>query len=369
MANTADEKCRDSNNPVLANTIAALFHPVKVDPSAPSFVDPTGKHYENKQVSWKHPLGSKPKWTEPLGKKVLIVDIDTRKPTGDNQIFNPAKLDWKHLEMKGGGLVSNAIMNHYLYAMIHGYDYKFYQAQQLEGHFATWIRPHIFRELIDDYQFVIALDADVTLSHLEVPLEWMFNRWGVTEKTSMAMPYDTEEWRDGKSVSQDSKGQLVLNGGVIMVQNSVMAQNSTQTQELLEAWRDCTTEKRYPGCGQWKQKWSHEQRAFSEYVRYDYNKDPENIVAIPCDDAMGWPGFHADVTDPKNLDKYNIADCNGNFIRHYTLGKDQVKEATSTGIMQMLSELVQKNIFENPDAHWYKEPPKNEKREVLEGEQ
>jgi hypothetical protein len=270
-------------------------------------------------------------------------------------------MDWQTLTTKGGGLVSNAIINHYLYALIHGYDYKFYQAREMKDHFSTWIRPHIFRELIEDYQFVVAMDADVVVPNLEVPLEWMFNRWDVTEQTSMAMPWDTEETRDKKSVSRDSKGNLVLNAGFVVVQNSVIARNASTTLDILEAWRDCTTEKRYPGCGQWKQKWSHEQRAFSEYVRYDFNENPETIIAIPCDDAMGWPGFRDEVRD-KNKPDDDIADCNGNFIRHYTLGKDQVKEASAVGMMQMLSELLQRNIFNNKEAEWYKEPKHKESR-------
>lgn len=282
-----------------------------------------------------------------MGKRVLIVDIDTRVPTGENQILNPDVLDWEHLDLHGGGLVSNAIINHYLYALVHGYDYKFYQAQHMVDHHDTWIMPHVFRELLPDYQFVVAMDADAIVPHLEVPLEWMFNRWGVKEHTSMALPLDTEERRGNVSISTDSKGKLVLNTGF------VVAQNSEKTLELLEAWRDCTSETRYPGCARWAYEWSHEQRAFSEYIRYDFNT-PETIVSIPCDDGVGWPGFK------KDLERENpgIADCNGNFIRHYTVGKHKVKESTSTSIMQLLSEVLQKNILQQQDAVWYKEPEK-----------
>jgi hypothetical protein len=348
---------RRSTSPSLRETLLALFSGIKQDIVAPDYVAPDGTRYSARKATWKKPLGGDATWKEPLGKKVLIVDIDTRKPTGRNQILNPKKLDWHNLEPKGGGLVTNAITNHYLYAMIHGYDYKFFQAQEIKDHYSTWIRPHIFRELIDDYQFIIAMDADVTISHLEVPLEWMFNRWEVSERTSMAMPWDTEEFRDGHSISTDSKGLRVLNAGFVVVQNSQIAQNKSTTQDLLEAWRDCTTETRYKGCGEWKEKWSHEQRAFSEYIRYDFNEDPDTIVPIPCDDAMGWPGFRKEVLDPNNT-KDDISDCNGNFIRHYTLGKDSVKNAGATGVMQMMSEVIQQNLLADQDELWYKEPKK-----------
>jgi len=274
-------------------------------------------------------------------------------PTGDNQILNPAVLDFEHLDMHGGGLVSNAIINHYMYALIHGYDYKFYQAAHIPDHHDTWIMPHVFRELIPDYQFVVAMDADVTIAHLDVPLEWMFNRWGVAPHTSMALPWDTEEYRDNASISRDSKDLLVLNTGF------VVAQNNPTTLDLLEAWRDCTAETRYPGCAQWKQNWSHEQRAFSEYIRYDFNATPETVVSIPCDDAVGWPGFKKDV------ERWNegISDCNGNFVRHYTLGKDKVKAAGSDGVMQVLSEVLQKSIFEDRERMWVNEEEKKKGKE------
>jgi hypothetical protein len=291
------------------------------------------------------------------------VDIDTRVPTHENQILNPDKLDWEHLNMTGGGLVSSAIMNHYMYALIHGYDYKFYQAREMKDHYNTWILPHAVRELLPDYQFVVVMDADVTVSHLEVPLEWLFNRWGIQKRTSMALPWDTEELRGKKSISTDSKGLRVLNTGF------VVAQNSDKTMAMLEAWRDCTTEERYEGCARWKNKWSHEQRAFSEYIRYDFNRTAETIISIPCNDAMGWPGFRKDMAKPEKPD-WDVSDCNGNFIRHYTsIGKKRVKNAGATSVMQVLSEALQKNILANQEMLWYKEPekkkdPKNQQAEL-----
>lgn len=284
-----------------------------------------------------------------MQKKILIVDIDTRKPTGSNEILNLETMNWDKLEMKGGQLVSNAIMNHWLYAQIHGYDYKFYSAHSIPDHHDTWIMPHVFHELTPKYDFIVAMDADVTVSHLEVPLEWMFNRWNVTRNTSMALPWDTEEWRGEKSVSRDGSDMLVFNTGF------VVAQNLPLTMKMLAAWKDCTSESRYPGCGQWKQKWSHEQRAFSEYIRHDpeFNATSESIVAIACDDAVGWPGFKADA----HLD-YEIADCSGNFFRHHTLIKSKTKTSHAGSVMQALSQVLQKEMLQNKEEVWYQEPKK-----------
>jgi hypothetical protein len=349
--------CR-SANPTLRDTIATLFASTKHDPSRFGYVDPSGTYYEG---------GSETIWTKPLGDKVLIVDIDTRVPTGENELLNPERMDWNNLKTEGAGLVSNSIMNHYLYAMVHGYDYRFYQARDMKDHYNTWILPHVVRELIPDYQFVIVMDADVTIAHLDVPFEWMFNRWGIKPHTSIALPWDTEEFRDEGSISLDSKGMRVLNTGL------VVAQNSSTTLELLEAWRDCTSEKRYKGCAKWKNEWSHEQRAFSEYIRYDFNNTSGTIVSIPCDDAVGWPGFREDMLSRPGTANKDVSDCNGNFVRHYTtMGKSHVKEASASSVMQILSEALQKSILANPGEVWYKEPekrieePKDQPTEVRE---
>ena len=334
--------------PTLRDTIVALFDTIRIDPTYPGYHDSTGKYFEG---------GSKPTWTEPLKSKILIVDIDTRIPTGKNEILNPDKLDWQSLDMSGGQLVSNAVMNHYLYAQIHGYDYKLYSARSIPDHYNTWIMPHVFYELVPEYDFVVAMDADVTVSHLEVPLEWMFNRWGITRNTLMALPWDTEEFRDGKSISTDSFDVRVLNTGF------VVAQNSPLTMSMLSAWKDCTSETRYPGCGKWKQEWSHEQRAFSEYIRHDpeFNVSAESIVGISCDDAVGWPGFKEDV----NRD-YPITECNGNFLRHHTLMKSKTKDSSAGSVMQALSQVLQKAVLQNKDKVWYEEPEKKEEEVVVE---
>lgn len=336
-----------TSKPTLRDAIVALFDSIRIDPTYPGYRDSTGSYFAG---------GINPSWIEPLRKRVLIVDIDTRVPTGSNEILNPNDIDWESLDMSGGQLVSNAILNHYLYAQIHGYDYKLYSARSIPDHYNTWIMPHVFHELVPSYDFVIAMDADVTVSHLEVPLEWMFNRWGITRNTSIALPWDTEEIRNNKSISTDSHNLRVLNTGF------VVAQNLPRTLAMLAAWKDCTAEQRYPGCGQWKQEWSHEQRAFSEYIRHDpeFNDSADAIVGISCDDAVGWPGFKDDVHR-----NYPITECSGNFLRHHTLMKSKTKESSSASVMQALSQILQKGILKNVGEVWYQEPERKVEEETV----
>ena len=166
---------------------------------------------------------------------------------------------------------------------------------------------------------------------------------------------------DGNNISVDGKGKVVLNTGVVVLQNL------PHTHDMMTAWKECTGEQRYPGCGQWRDRWSHEQRAFSEYIRYDFNPQGNNIVVrpclslslpfpfplslslsltatppfqeIPCNDANGQPGL---------VGQFGIVDdCKGEFIRHYTINKPSAKTSTADAMMQAVAELLQQNYVEN----------------------
>lgn len=106
------------------------------------------------------------------------------------------------------------------------------------GYHNTWVKPHVLSELLESYQFVVFIDADATIQHLELPIEWLFNRWGITPTTSIAMPLDTRQILNGdENASNDSKGKLALNTGV------VIAQSLPYTFEMLTAWKECPLEK------------------------------------------------------------------------------------------------------------------------------
>lgn len=93
----------------------------------------------------------------------------------------------------------------------------------MKGYYDTWIRPHLLASLLrdNDYDFVMTMDADVTITHKDVPLEWLFNRWNITERTSIALPWDVETqiWETDYIRGKDSRGLTVLNAGVVIVQN------------------------------------------------------------------------------------------------------------------------------------------------------
>jgi hypothetical protein len=204
----------------------------------------------------------------------------------------------------------------------------------MDGLHNTWVKPHILLELLQSgsYQFVVFVDADSTIQHLELPLEWMFNRWGITPATSIAMPIDVR-MGDDQNIEQ--------NTGLIV------AQALPLTFEMLTAWKDCPTETRYSGCGRWKDEWAHEQRAFSMYIRHDFNPDGNNIVEIPCDDAMGYPGL-SDLG-------YISTNCTGQFIRHHTVAKDKTKTSAEAAMLQGITDLLRKELIRNKESYLVRE--------------
>ncbi|KAF1961871.1 hypothetical protein CC80DRAFT_512927 [Byssothecium circinans] len=236
----------------------------------------------------------------------------------------------------------NAIFDHYLWSCIHNYDYKFFQALPKPGYHDTWILPSRLRSLLstNQYDFIVVLDADVSITHPDVPLEFLLNKWGVSRRTNIALPWDVQEVaRDGsnKTISVDGKGIQVLNTGVVVVQNLEF------TRGMLDAWVACPGEETYEGCARWKVEWSHEQRAFSEFIRYDFNPEGDNIVAIPCDDAMSFPGMAA--MYPGRI----ASDCNGHFFRHHTLNKEKTKGSVATSVMQLMYSMMQNSLRGNID--------------------
>lgn len=68
--------------------------------------------------------------------------------------------------------------------------------------------------------------------------------------------------------------------------------------------------------------WPAEQAAMGEYIRYAFNRT-EDIRAIPCDEANGFPG------NP-------FGECNGVFVRHYWSDKDLVKGNVEGEVLRMV---------------------------------
>lgn len=141
-------------------------------------------------------------------------------------------------------------------------------------------------------QFTVSIDADATFVNLNLPFEWLMNRWNVTSKTSLTMARDPEF-----DFNRDSRGDILLNCGF------VVAQNLPRTHQILKAWENCPdNEVKYPNCSEWKNPWPAEQKAFGEYIRPEFTK-PTDINAIDCSEANGFPEAEQG--------------CDGMFLQHH----------------------------------------------------
>ncbi|KAF2870352.1 hypothetical protein BDV95DRAFT_496247 [Massariosphaeria phaeospora] len=300
----------DDTAPVsIKEVLRLLYTPLKVDPTQPDFRADNDTHFK---------LPPNPRYTKTLGSDVLVLDLDTRplKSTAD---YNRGEYEWTKINHVSGG-----VFNHYTYAMIHGYDYKFIHATEFRDRHQTWIKPSALANQINNYKFIVFLDADATFRFMQLPIEWMLNYWNIEPKHSITMALDP--WSAEKpQYNSDRFNRTLTNTGFMIVQN-----NPT-TQEILKAWHECPENTRYQGCSEWKKPRFHEQSAFGEYVRYDYE---DNVKELPCAEANGFPGVQE-------------SNCQGKFIRHYWFEKHMVKKDFRENMMQAISLPIQRIFADN----------------------
>ena len=262
-------------------------------------------------------LPENPRYTKKMGSDILILDLDTR-PLKSTEMFEKGEYDWRNINHVSGGVFA-----HYAYAQIHGYDYKFVHAAEFEDRHATWIKPSALANLIKDYKFIVFLDADATFRFMQLPMEWMMNYWNVEPHHSFVMakdPWSPEE----PQFNSDRFNRTYTNTGFMIIQNN------EQVMPILKAWHECPDDTRYPNCSQWKEPKFHEQSAFGEYIRYDYE---ENIKELDCGQANGFPGVQ-------------VSNCQGKFIRHYWFEKSLVKVDYRENLMNAITYPIQKMFAE-----------------------
>lgn len=285
-----------------------LYEPLRISPSAPFIREPNGT---------KIVLPENPRYTKKMGSDILILDLDTR-PLKSTAMFEKGEYDWRNIDHVSGGVFA-----HYAYAQIHGYDYKFVHASEFEDRHATWIKPSALANLIHDYKFIVFLDADATFRFMQLPMEWMMNYWNVEPHHSFVMakdPWDPKE----PQYNSDRFNRTYTNTGFMIVQNN------EQVMPILKAWHECPDDVRYPNCSQWKEPKFHEQSAFGEYIRYDFE---DNIKELDCGQANGFPGVE-------------VSNCQGKFIRHYWFDKALVKLDYRENLMNAITYPIQKLFAE-----------------------
>lgn len=177
------------------------------------------------------------------------------------------------------------------------------------------------------YDFVIFFDSDAMFANSEIPLEWLFNYWGINNSTSVAIASESKLDRD-----KDDRGNPGQNSGFMILQNN------EKTHELFKAWAECPdTEERYPGCARWKMEHLREQDAFSNHIRYDKEFSPY-IKILPCTEANGYP------------DQKSDSGCVGAFVRHHWMDKQQTKRKFGDTVMRAFAKQIHGHYMDEYDT-------------------
>ncbi|KAG8628256.1 hypothetical protein KVT40_004129 [Elsinoe batatas] len=244
---------------------------------------------------------SSSRFPTPLGGKVVLLDVDTRP--------------WSIPDASNMTQISYGRANHWLYAKMHGYDYKYVQAPELPGDIRqTWVKVDAIRNvLLEGYQFIVFTDYDIVFPHLKIPIEWFLDFWNVTPEiilTVGSVPNRTDKY-------DQFHRHLSINTGFMIIQNAPRA------LDMLKDWAECPSEVKYPGCAQWKIKLSNEQNAYADYVRYTY---PNTTRDIECDQ----------VTSSEFMTMPRAKKCRGTLIQHFWAKKDEVKNAVQASIANLI---------------------------------
>lgn len=297
----------------MITVIRELYRPIALPITARNFTDEDGDVYQ---------LPAEPRFNKPLGKKVLILDIDSRPLNSPGQLMNKGKLEWHNMRPLSAGMLS-----HYMFAMIHGYDYKFIRAPDYPDRWGTWVKVPMMKQALKTHDFIVFMDSDVMFHYPHIPLEWLLNYWNITAETLVAMAIDPDEPQN-----YDSRGNRLVNTGF------VIAQQSKRTQEMYKAWGECPLETRYENCSKWKFDWAHEQAAFGNYIRYDFDR-PEDIKVLPCVEANGAP------------EAMNRGGCKGVFVRHFWVDKQLPLKALTDSVMQYFVPQLHAQYHEDSADH------------------
>lgn len=241
-------------------------------------------------------LPTKPYFTEGLGEKLCIIDMDSRPFDEPGQIFSEDGMTWDDAETVHG--LSLGLLNHWVFAKIHGYKYYYVNTVPYEDRRDSWKKPPIMSALLKNHETCIFLDSDAVFNRLDVPFEWLMNYWEINSKNnSLALAADPNA-----KENQDKFGKVYLNTGFIV------AQNNEKTFEIFDEWQDCPNDGgRHPECSEFKKNRPGkptDQGGFGTYIRYDYPKD---IKELKCTEANGFPESHSG--------------CEGTYIKHLWTGK------------------------------------------------
>ena len=229
--------------------------------------------------------------------------------------------------------LSAGLMNHWLYATIHGYKYYYIQIDEFDDRRTSWKKPEIVSQILKNHEACIYLDSDAIFHHLDLPFEWLMNYWSIhPSMNSLALALDPQ-----LDHNLDKYGKVYLNTGF------VVAQNNARTFDILKAWSRCADDDSpHPGCVEFRTNTPGsptDQGGFGTYVRYEFAAD---IKELPCSEANGYPE--------------SGTECEGVFVKHLWTGKDDwIKTAVGQQLPGRLLEVFHEMYLAEKDSFFLTE--------------
>jgi len=271
-------------------------------------------------------------YKESLGEDLCIIDLDSRGFLEPGQVFHGDQLmSWDHADKLHG--LSTGILNHWVYAKIHGYKYYYIEIDQFEDRRDSWKKPPVMAEILKDHKTCIYMDSDAIFHHMDLPFEWLMNYWQINpQNNSMALAFDPVSEKN-----TDKFGQVYVNTGFIVVQNN------EKTFEIMNEWEDCANDGgKHPECTEFRTNGpGHptDQGGFGTYTRYDFEDD---IKQLPCTEANGFLESHSG--------------CAGIFIKHLWTGKkDWIKITIGEQLPGRYLEAFHEGFLAEKESYYFTE--------------
>ncbi|ROT42489.1 hypothetical protein SODALDRAFT_336204 [Sodiomyces alkalinus F11] len=306
--------------------------------SPPSVKLDTPKYKPYGAFEWKFPEGAKKRWTKPLGKNLCIFDLDSRPFDEPGQIFGRKVLTWEKPEEIHG--LSLGVLQHWLFAKIHGYKYYYVKTGDFQDRRASWKKPFIIRKMLEKHETCVYMDSDAIFNHMDLPVEWLLNYWDIDAKKDLvSLSIDPKAEHN-----RDKKGKLYDNTGF------VIAQNHPVTFNMMDDWAVCADDGgKHPDCVDYRTVAfgrPSDQGGFGNFIRYDYK---DSVKELPCSEANGFPE--------------DRSECVGTFVKHLWSGKsDLIKIAIGQQIPGAFLEAFHRQILAEKDEFYWTEDELNSEK-------
>ncbi len=217
------------------------------------------------------------------GEKICVVMSDNRNFTAFSPKAKLSEVPYYQL----------SVYHHLLYAIRHGYDFRYVRAVPEEGYHVTWPKITVMLKLLEEgrHDLLVYMDADAYVTDTSLPFSTMFRSAGFKSYHSLMLAQDPFE-----DANLSSQGVPNLNTGFIV------ARNTTAAKKTLQAVLACPEQ--ILECEYLKLHWPHEQGALSSYVLPNLPK--KTVLSAECNFFNGNP---------------NLSHCTGKYVSHLWFGK------------------------------------------------